>query len=46
MTILPSNEGAAANRHLLSALAARFEYSFIGLACHAQRRVPVAELVR
>jgi len=41
-----SNEGAPANRHPPLVSAERVDCLFIGLACHAQRRVPVAELVR
>ena len=40
------NEGAPANRHPPLVSAERRDYLFIGFACHAQRRVPVAELVR
>jgi len=41
-----SNEGAPANRHPPLVSAERVASLFIGLACHVQRRVPVAELIR
>jgi len=41
-----ANEGPAANRHLPLASAERRDCLCIGLACHAQRRVPAAELGR
>ena len=41
-----SNEGAPANRHPPRGSSARPDCLFIGLARHAQVRVPVAELGR
>jgi len=41
-----ANEGAPANRHRPLVSAERLDCFFIGLACHGQRRVPVAELGR
>ncbi len=40
------NDGAPANRHPLFASAEGIDCWFIGLACHAAVRVPVAELGR
>ena len=49
MSLLPEtrpNEGAPANRPPPLASAERLDYLFVGSACHAQRRVSVAELFR
>ncbi len=41
-----TNERAQTNGHPPLASAERRDYLFIDLACHARRRVPVAELIR
>ena len=41
-----ANEGAPSNRHPPLAMAERRECLFIGFGCHAQSRVPVAQLSR
>jgi len=43
---MSANDGAPANQDPPLVSAERLDCLFIGLACDAQRRVPVAELVR